>query len=48
MSGDDILWVSVWCRAYSKNFGEAFLTNDPSKVVRKERDWGALTCTGFK
>merc|ERR1739848_146385 len=33
VEGKDVTWVSVWCRAYTINFGHAWLTDDiPSKA----------------
>ena len=28
VSGDSVTWVSVWCRAYSIDFGHAWLTDN--------------------
>ena len=28
VEGEDVTWVSVWCRAFTINFGHAWLTDD--------------------
>ena len=28
VGGQEVTWVSVWCRAYTINFGHAWLTDD--------------------
>ena len=28
VKGEDVTWVSVWCRAFTINFGHAWLTDD--------------------
>merc|ERR1739848_399064 len=34
VEGEEVTWVSVWCRAYTINFGHAWLTDDiPSSAT---------------
>eukprot|EP00092_Neocalanus_flemingeri_P068427 GFUD01083634.1.p1 GENE.GFUD01083634.1~~GFUD01083634.1.p1 ORF type:complete len:195 (-),score=46.96 GFUD01083634.1:27-611(-) len=36
--GSDITWVSVWCRQYSVNFGQAMLVTDAGTGTNSEQE----------
>ena len=36
MAGQDVVWVSVWCKQYSVNFGHALLLSDEEGAAEVE------------